>query len=333
VDKADFDQLLQDEACPLLNRALQNYPPGSAFKPLVALAGLEMGLGQQHYTCHQTVKIGDRNFPCWVVQKAMEGHGDLDLSGALKCSCNCYFYELGLKVGAERMASMGERFGMNFPADFALGKNASGHIPTSAWCAAHSKEPLTRSDLANMSIGQGRVTWTPLHAAMLVSTLANGGSIWNTQAVLEKNHLHQPSELRSDLVKTGIHSADLELVRQGMKDVVNSAGGTGRASRSEVFTIAGKTSTAQFYRNGLKDNITSFLGFAPYEAPSLAVVVFVHGGLSGGSTCAPIAKRILEESQTVRQGLSLPASAVVSATQPVAGHFHPVEAVDYGQKP
>ena len=171
---------------------------------------------------------------------------------------------------------------------------------------------------ANVSIGQGSVAATPLQMAMVAATIGNGGRSFYPRLLIK-----EPVRLRADLGAEGWKAEQIEVVRRGMWRVVNEGGSTGARARVPGASVAGKTGTAQSWREHrgerVKDNHAWFIAFAPYENPTFAVCVFVEGAKSGGGVSAPIAGRILAEC------LHPTAATAIEALKPARGSFEPVE--------
>lgn len=304
ISRADWETLLQDADLPLFNRCVQGrYAPGAAFMPLTALAGISAGVGEARFRCQGSVTYGSRVFKCWKFGAGEEGHGLLGMTDALFHSCNCYWYQFGNQAGVDAIARTGRLLG--FDAAYGVApEESAGVLPTPQWLASHQpQERWTPGSTANLAIGQGALTTSPLHLAVLAATVAQRGRV--PQPTWKKIEDREEAKARADLVAEGWKADQIEQVREGMRQVVNKNGGTGRAARSDKVVIAGKTGTAQAWRRvkdkRVEDNNTWFIGFAPYDKPTLAFAILKQGGKSGGSDCAPIARRIVEEA------LALPA--------------------------
>lgn len=340
ITDENWKKLNEDETQPLRNRALLPYPPGSTFKLITALAAGASGNWANSYTCTGSVEIDDRHFNCWTVQQHVAGHGLLLLPEALRRSCNCYFYQLGLDTGIAPIAEMARKFGIGQAGSFRLGEPISDFMPDETWWSGQNKGPWTGSKTANVSIGQGEVQATPLQMAGVAATIANHGKIWNPRLITQtfQNHgwsLHPP-ELLHDLLKEGLPEATLQALRQGMIEVVNAkAGGTGKRAQSSISPMAGKTGTAQKFRTAkgtgerIADNHTQFIGFTPLENPRYAFSIVIANGKSGGGTAAPVAMRIMEKIALMEAGkLTITPSPQV----PTPGHFKFLEAVQYADE-
>ena len=304
-----YDRLAKDRAYPLFDRCFSaEYPPASAIAPLTALAGISAGLGEQSYECTGSVPFGTKKYLCWK----SDGHGTSTMSEAIVRSCNCYWYKMAIAAGPEAIAKVGGLVG--FGHTFGVtDREATGDLPSPEWLRNNRpKERWTDAATANTAIGQGWTTVTPLQLAVLAATIGNGGRV--PQPVLVRDGT--PQKWRADLVAEGLAEQQIGQIREGMRQVVWSDNGTGKQAQSAKVVIAGKTGTAQYWRSLNNERITDdrcwFIGFAPFEKPTLAFAVLMEGGNSGGKDCAPIARRIVEEA------LALPADG--------SGKVEPVDA-------
>ena len=294
----EWNALLTDPQKPFQNRAIQGqYPPGSTYKIITALAGLgeKVITPETPFFCNGALPYGNRVFHCW----RSGGHGSVNLHKAIVQSCDVYFYNVGMRVGVDRLAHYAQLFGLGQPTGIALYSEKGGLIPTSAWKLKRFKQPWQPGETLSLAIGQGYNTVTPLQMAQVTATLANGGSLLRPSLVKrlvsprgEVLREFQPQKLR----ELRLNPEHLQLVRQGMAGVVNEPGGTGGAARIWGVVAAGKTGTAQVVslgKKGGKDHAW-FVAFAPLEAPELAMAIVVEHGGHGGAAAAPIARRIFE---------------------------------------
>ncbi|MGV3663376.1 MAG: penicillin-binding transpeptidase domain-containing protein [Prosthecobacter sp.] len=303
ISQKDWDALLKNKDVPLLNRCVRAFVPGSAFTPLTALAGTMAGVSNGSFTCNGSVTYGSRELVCWKRVRDQTGHGTLDMKGAIVTSCNCYWYQFGNAAGTEAFEKVGSLLG--FGQGYALLEDEDkGILSTPGWLTrVRPQETWTPGHTANMAIGQGMMLATPLQMAVLAATVAQRGQVPQpTFLRLQKGQKAQP---RADLIAEGVDAGEIELIRDGMRLVVNGSDGTGKNARSDKVVISGKTGVAQNWRRvgGMKveDNHGWFIGFAPYDHPTLAFAILKSGAKSGGGDCAPLAKRIVEEA------LALPA--------------------------
>jgi penicillin-binding protein 2 len=350
ISRDAWQQIRQDDTNPLTNRAVQGYAPGSTYKAVSALAGLKKGLTQRNaFSCSGGVSYGAKYMKCWVTDQHLPAHGSLTLPDALKYSCNSFFFQWGNAAGIDQIVAIGEALGLGQKSGLPLSGEDGGILPGPDWLRVVSpQERWSNGYTANVSIGQGSVEASPLQMCMVAATVANRGRSFAPKLVArvvdaEGKDVINPETgekvasplpvLRADLHEYGISDEDIELVRRGMWKVVNEAGGTGKKAFVKGTEVAGKTGTAQFWRDvhGKKetDNHTWFICFAPYEAPRLAVTVFVQGAKSGGRVSAPIAQRILEQGLALEKGFD-PGLAWL---EPAAGSFQPVEDINYKTGP
>ena len=294
----EWNALLTDPQKPFQNRATQGqYPPGSTYKIITALAGLgeKVITPETPFFCNGALPYGNRVFHCWRAG----GHGSVNLHKAIVQSCDVYFYNVGMRVGVDRLAHYAQLFGLGQPTGIALYSEKGGLIPTSAWKLKRFKQPWQPGETLSLAIGQGYNTVTPLQMAQVTATLANGGFLLRPSLVKrlvsprgEVIREFQPQKVR----ELRLNPEHLQLIRQGMAGVVNEPGGTGGAARIWGVVAAGKTGTAQVValgKKGGKDHAW-FVAFAPLEAPELAMAIVVEHGGHGGAAAAPIARRIFE---------------------------------------
>jgi len=308
IKSEDWRSLIKDRLHPLSNRAIQGqYPPGSTFKIIMAIAGLEEGVVQPDSQIFDPgyFPFGNRIFRDWKKQ----GHGYVDLHKAIVESCDVYFYQLGQRIGVDRIAKWARAFGLGERSGLGLDEEKSGLIPDSRWKRARFHQPWYPGETLSIAIGQGYVTVTPLQLANMMAGVANGGTLYRPRIVSRVESVdgatvreYGPEKMRTvELKKT-----TLERVQKALADVVKSPAGTGGAARSESVAIAGKTGTAQVVEmkgTYLKSEQLAyfnrdhawFVAYAPFDKPSIAVVVLVEHGGHGGSAAAPLAKKVIEK--------------------------------------
>src|SRR5690606_29291416 len=224
--------------------------------------------------------------------------GSYDFKRAFKRSSNAYFIDHGLKTGRARIVAMSRRLGIGERTGIELGPEAPGLLPDDEFVARQRRrrDAWTDGDTANLSIGQGALTTSPLQIAVLTAAIANGGYVLKPRLVMGVESGNGgciqeiPPEVRMD---SGINPRHLAVVRAAMLADVEESEGTGRAAAVPGFRVGGKTGTAEVKRgNVLVDQITWFAAFGPYESPRYAVVVVVESGTSGGGTAAPVARDV-----------------------------------------
>ena len=306
VSKQYWQELNNDPRKPLTNKPIAAlYPPGSTFKLMVALAALENGVNPHtRVHCSGHYQLGRRAFHCWKEG----GHGSMDFIDAIKNSCNVYFFTMGNQIGAEKFTEMATRFGYGEKFDISLYGAKFGNVPTDAWKRQVFKTPWVGGDTLNTAIGQGFVLATPLQMALVTSRIANGGVPIKPYLVRNHNIAEQYDELKS---KPVVPQGNLRMIQEGMRRVMNEAGGTAYAKRIDVkgFEMAGKTGTSQVISKRANEmskaetainenqNHAIFVGFAPVHDPKYAISVVVEHGGSGSGTAAPIGKDVMIEVQ------------------------------------
>lgn len=294
ISQRQFEGIVHNPRNPFLNRALQSqYPPGSTFKIVTALAGLEEGVidPETKVTCNGGISYGKWYFGCWK----REGHKTLSLHRALVESCDVYFYEVGRRLGIDRIASYARLLGLGRDSELKLVKERKGTIPDTKWKQEKRKQPWYLGETFNASIGQGYVAVTPYQMARLISAISNGGYIYEP-SLLKLNERPKMAE------KLNIRAENINAIKKALYGVVNEPSGTAWAARSSIVEICGKTGTAQVigrrkdskYLHELQRDHAWFVAFAPCDRPEVALSVLVEHGGHGGAAAAPIAKRAIE---------------------------------------
>ena len=305
ISPADWVRLMNDPAHPLYNRAIQSvYPPGSTFKIIVALAGLDSGAikPDDAVTCTGSLKSGRRSFRCWK----KGGHGTISFHRAIVESCDVYFYTMGERIGWDRVAEYARKLGYGSLTGILLPDEKPGLIPTTAWKKKRTGEPWYGGDTFINSIGQGFVLVSPIQACQMMSAVANNGYFY--RPVLLKQTRNRETGvvnvLSSDEKRRVILDPQaLQEVRDALAGVVAEPGGTAHGAATPLATVAGKTGTAQVIAQKVAGRKLSestsdhawFVGYAPVDHPRIAVAVLVEHGGHGGSAAAPIAKKVIEE--------------------------------------
>ncbi len=298
-----WNKYLNDMRHPLEDKALTGqYPPGSTFKIVTAIAGLEEGLIDENttVTCTGSYKFGNRSFGCWK----KTGHGTVNLRKALRESCDVYFYHLGEQLGVDKIAFYAKKLGLGAPLGIGLENEKAGLIPTTAWKEKKYGKKWLSGETLSVAIGQGYVLATPLQLAEMTAEVANEGMVYAPHLVRKvispEGKVLQ--EIHPTLVRrVNFKSKTWQAVKRGLYAVVNEPGGTGAAARLYEVKVAGKTGTSQVVklrdrRGGIpykyRDHAL-FVAFAPYDKPEIAVAVVVEHGEHGGSAAGPIAAKIL----------------------------------------
>ena len=317
---------------PLVNKAITGqYPPGSTFKMVVALAALEAGVaGPDHEVhCAGFMQLGRHRFHCWRPY----GHGKLRLVDAIAQSCDVYFYDLARKVGIEAIAEMARRFGLGQRLEIDLPGERPGLVPDSAWKLATRGVPWQKGETLVVGIGQGFMQATPLQLAVMTARLANG-----THAV--RPWLARPpggAEAPLEAPPLGVSEWALRFVKEGMHRVINGERGTAREARlpDPAIAMAGKTGTSQVRRISRAERLSGplknedkpweerdhalFVAFAPYREPRYAVAVVVEHGGSGSKAAAPIARDIMAKALELDPARTPPAISLERRAAPTPG--------------
>jgi len=302
LSAAEWHKLSTHKDHPLENRALKGqYPPGSTFKIVMALAALEEKVitPTSVVYCNGSFPLGNHVFRCW----RKGGHGAVNLYKALVQSCDVYFYTVGRKLGIERIAKWSRAFGLGEPTGLKLDTELSGLVASPAWKLARFKAPWQEGDTISVSIGQGYNLVTPLQMAQVVAAVANGGVLYQPQLVErvespagEVLYQFQP-QIKSRLPAS---PANLALLQKALAGVVKE--GTGRAAKLPHVEVAGKTGTSQVValekREGRKkdkkyEHHAWFVAYAPADSPQVALSVIVEHGGGGATGAAPLAQRVL----------------------------------------
>ncbi len=308
LDREVWKRMVSGGEYPLQNRVIAGqYPPGSIFKIVVALAGLEEGIvdPEEEAYCSGRYRLGTHIFRCWK----RYGHGDVDFHRALRESCDVYFYKLGRRLGVDRIAQYAAMFGLGERTGLNLGSERPGLIPTSKWKLKRFGVPWQTGETISTSIGQSFVLVTPVQAARMIGAVFNGGVLHQPKAVRwvgkgkRTEHRFEPTvQTRLD-----VDPNHLERVRKALIGVVNEPHGTGWRARIPGVTVAGKTGTAQVVNLETEKAHTQgdevpvkyrdhawFVAVAPAEDPRLAVAVLVENSGHGGSVAAPIAGEMIQ---------------------------------------
>jgi penicillin-binding protein 2 len=308
IKSEEWSALVKDQLRPLSNRATQGqFPPGSTFKIIMAIAALEEGVINPESFIQDPgfFTFGNRSFRDWK----KGGHGAVNLHRAIVESCDTYFYQLGPKLGIDQIAKWARAFGLGEKTGIALDDERNGVIPDTEWKRKRYRQPWFPGETVSVAIGQGYVTVTPLQMANMMAAVANGGKLFRPYLVTKVESVDGATvrEYGPELVRTIKLKPDtLNRVRNALADVVSGAGGTGGAARTPLIQIAGKTGTAQVIEMKaayLKSEQLSyfnrdhawFVSYAPVDNPQVAIAVLVEHGGHGGEAAAPMAKKVFEK--------------------------------------
>ncbi|MGF1656472.1 MAG: penicillin-binding protein 2 [Verrucomicrobiales bacterium] len=301
ISRPEFESLRDDESNPLFPRAFRAaYPPGSVFKVVTAAAGVHgaaVGL-RETVSCPGSFSIGRLVFRNWK-----EGHsGNLTMAQALTQSCNTWFYQVGIRTGADGIGDWATRFGLGQRSGIPLRAEAAGRVPDHEYSLQVRGRRMLDGDVANMSIGQGDLLVTPLQVAQMMVAMANGGTLLQSRLVRQVQGLDDNVAIAYNVhakAYLGMGQNLWDEMRKSLVDVVH--GGSGTASRARVpgIQVAGKTGTAQWGPTHRRQNAAWFAGFAPADNPEFAFSVVYEGRpgekVGGGSSAAPIISAILKE--------------------------------------
>lgn len=293
IRSARLEELVNDPRMPMFARSFRGeYPPASTFKIVTSLGALESGkvTAATSFNCTISMMIGDRAFHNWNTKN---DEGPMNVITALKRSCNTWFYAAALQAGADPVTNMAFRLGFGERTGIPLKAEARGNVPNSA------DHRILGGELANIAIGQGAVTATPLQVCQAMSALGDGTRMFQPRLVKQVQSIGEQvvdatdeRRVRRELEITPEHR---ETVVKGMVAVVSGPGGTGRAAAIEQAQVAGKTGTAQ-WRVAKDQRLAWFTGFLPASQPVLAFAVVYEGRpgekIGGGAIAAPIVKEV-----------------------------------------
>lgn len=304
----EWQAIVDNPQHPLENKAIQGqYPLGSTFKPVVAAAALEEGVidSETLLSCYGEYRLGNRVYRCWKKR----GHGQLALHQALVQSCDIYFYQLGQRLGVDRMAKYARLFGLGSKTLVRLNNEARGLVPTSQWKLRRFGVRWQKGEDLVIAIGQGFLLATPIQAAMFYGAIANGHEFVRPRVVLRVEDANGGliNEVDSEIVRRlTLKPTTISFLQAALEGVVQEPSGTGRAAQIPGIRVAGKTGTAQVVRMPEDEKSESqvsyefqdhawFVAYAPAEAPEIVVAVLVEHGGHGGSAAAPLARQVMEE--------------------------------------
>lgn len=307
ISAAQWRKLMSDPNHPLENRAIQGaYPPGSTFKLVDTIAGMEEHVLSPDTTfhCPGGMWYGGRIYHCWRKQ----GHGTVRLHRAIVESCDVFFYQAGQRVGVDRLAYWAHQLGLGEKTGVALDDEKPGVVPSSAWKRKRFGERWYPAETLSVAIGQGYLALTPLQMAQLAAEIGNGRVRYKPRFVSEVDGLDgrvikaYPPEIEARLK---LDPQVVEFVRDAMADVVNGPGGTAHRARLEGITVCGKTGTAQVVKQGPGSRVAEdklperfrdhawFIAFAPKEHARIAVACIIEHGGHGGSAAAPVVHDVM----------------------------------------
>lgn len=301
VKKEVFDKYNTDEAVPLLPRAFRSaYPPGSTFKTFVGLAALESGKikPKDEFNCPTSFTVGNHTFANWK----KTGAGMLNFVEALTQSCNTWFYQVAIKVGAPPIIDTAHKLGFGHRTGVPLKAENAGNIPTDDYMLRVHNRKIKQGDVANMAIGQGDILITPLQMAQAMGGIATGGHLHQTRLVKQVQTLDNrvvaayPDRIReevpmNDVVKQQLYKALLAVTEDGQ--------GTAHQAQVKGYDVAGKTGTAQWGPTDKQRTAAWFAGFVPADNPQYAFAALYEGepndhSVHGGSHAAPLIGKVFK---------------------------------------
>lgn len=315
IDSENWKALNESLDKPLINRPLRGvYPPGSTFKPFVALAGLEAGKRAPPFSIQDpgffTLPGKRHRYRDWKPS----GHGTVDIQKAITISCDTFFYGLAMEMGIESLTSFVRHFGFGrksgIDIDNVNGKSENGGLlPTPEWKQRRFKQPWYPGETVIVGIGQGYTLVTPLQLAHATAILANNGVAMKPRLV---SHIEDAQSGKKQMIapviqdRIELHPQNIEIVKRGMIDVTLPGGTAASVGANAGYSIAAKTGTAQVI--GIKQNEkynesainerhldhALFIAYAPAEDPTIAMAVIVENGRHGGSTAGPIARKVMD---------------------------------------
>lgn len=297
-----FDAYSKDPSDPLVPRAFRSaYPPGSTFKTFVGFAALETGKVKpgDEFNCPPSLDIGDHTFRNWK----KTGAGSLNFKEALTQSCNTWFYQVGLKIGAPPIIEYANRLGLGKRTGIPVKAEAEGNIPTDQYMLRVHKRVIKKGDVANMSIGQGDILISPLQMAQAMAVLAQSGRFHQTRLVKQVQTIDNrvvaayPDRIREDIPVT---PAIDEVLRKALVAVTTDGQGTAHQAQVKGIKVAGKTGTAQWGPETKQRTAAWFTGFLPAENPAYAFAALYEGepndnSVHGGSHAAPLIGKLFKQ--------------------------------------
>jgi len=297
-----FKAYVDDPSDPLVPRAFRSaYPPGSTFKTFVGFAALETGKVKpgDEFNCPPSLTIGNHTFRNWK----KVGAGSLNFKQALTQSCNTWFYQVGLKIGAGPIIEFSNRLGLGMKTGIPVKSESSGNIPNDEYMLRVHRRTIKRGDVANMSIGQGDILISPLQMTQAMAVLADGGRFHQTRLVKQVQTIDNkviaayPDRIREEIPITP--EVD-QLLRKALVAVTEDGQGTAHRAKVKGMKVAGKTGTAQWGPTDRQRTAAWFAGFMPAEAPQYAFTALYEGepndnSVHGGSHAAPLIGKLFKE--------------------------------------
>ena len=297
-NKEYWESILANTLSPLTNRSIQGlYSPGSTFKMIVAIAALKHGIinTETTHSCIGKIGFGNRLYHCWKTN----GHGKMNVTDAIKQSCDVFFYEISKKLGIDKIAEVAKDFGLGQSYDISMPNQKKGIVPNKKWKKEKIGESWYAGETLISAIGQGFVLTNPFQLVVMTSIIASNGKMIEP-TILKSNGAGFKTNQK--------YSREIKIIKKAMFKVVNENKGTAFKSRLEDIKFAGKTGTSQVRRITLSERESDdfrdkeqewknrdhalFVGYIPYDDPQYAISVIIEHGGSGASTAAPIAKQV-----------------------------------------
>ncbi|MBF0472480.1 MAG: penicillin-binding protein 2 [Nitrospirae bacterium] len=289
-----WSKLNSDKSFPLLNRALQSaFPPGSIFKTIDSIAGIEEGVINSSFSvfCNGERHLGNHSYGCW----RKGGHGTVAFPRGLEESCDLFYYEVGNRLGIDRIEKYAKLFGLGEKTGLQLSGESAGIVPGKQWKRKALHDSWYLGETLITAIGQGYLTITPIQAANMAAMIASNGKSYPLTLLKGPENIKPKRDL-------SIHAETFRKVKEAMLEVVHSPRGTAHSIYTPDIAIAGKTGTAQVVKGRTDTNKQAretkdhawFIAFAPAETPEIALSVFIEHGGHGGSAAAPIALDVIK---------------------------------------
>jgi penicillin-binding protein 2 len=325
ITPAQWKGLMTDDHDPLINKVLSGvYPPGSTFKPAVALSALDSGLLPADFSvnCTGSLQFGNYVFHCWK----KGGHGHVDLHRGIAASCDVFFYEVARRIGIDAIEQGAHKLGLGYQTHIEIPGEKAGVIPGRAWKEATFHTPWQQGETLNTGIGQGYVLVTPIQLCMLAARVASGNQVVPRIVRVVGHNVEQ----RPQLKRLEFSDAALAAVQSGMNAVTNEPGGTAYAWRipNPGFEMAGKTGTAQVRRISKEEHLAGvkkndelpwnlrdhalFIAYAPADKPRYALSILLEHGAVTSHPHVQMARDILLFTQQ-RDPVNMPAAYPVNA--------------------
>jgi penicillin-binding protein 2 len=308
MSRDEWQNLISNPHRPMENKVIQaEYPPASTYKIVTAMAGLEERVIDRHtsFSCSGSFEYGNRIFRCW--NKA--GHGSVNVVDALAVSCDVFFYNVGQRLGVDRLAKYAKGCGLGAPTGIELGSEAGGLVPTSQWKLEKRGVPWQKGETISVCIGQGYNLTTPLQMGVLIAAVANGGLLYRP-TVIDKIVSASGEIIRQNegevVGKLPISPKNLEIIKTGLWEAVNGSQGTARIARIDGVKVCGKTGTAQVFSRKTEEEPKSkrvarhlrphawFVTYGERNGKKVAVSVIVEHGEHGGEAAAPLAREFIK---------------------------------------